>query len=159
MESIQLFQVASRQAEWLSVRQSTVSGNIANANTPGFRAMDVAPFNAVLDNTNMPMATTNPLHFTDATTDQYVVGFTSHLFQRCLEWKPRQDNCGKQRGYQQQDSPHVSLRLSVISQRNLPRRQVSDAAFVQQPRMRPQSSPCVLWLTTSDLSVDDTGAR
>jgi len=73
MESIQLFQVASRQAEWLSVRQSTVSGNIANANTPGFRAMDVAPFNAVLDNTNMPMATTNPLHFTDATTDQYVV--------------------------------------------------------------------------------------
>ena len=73
MESIQLFEVASRQAEWLSVRQSTVSGNIANANTPGFRARDVAPFDAVLQNTNMPMTTTNPLHFTDATTDRYVV--------------------------------------------------------------------------------------
>lgn len=73
MESIQLFQVASRQAEWLSVRQSTVSGNIANANTPGFRAKDVTPFESVLDNTNMPMAATNPMHFVDATTDQYVV--------------------------------------------------------------------------------------
>jgi flagellar basal-body rod protein FlgB len=73
MESIQLFEVASRQAEWLSVRQSTVSGNIANANTPGFRARDVTPFDAVLQNTNMPMATTNPLHFADATTDRYVV--------------------------------------------------------------------------------------
>jgi flagellar basal-body rod protein FlgB len=73
MESIQLFAIASRQAEWLSVRQSTVSGNIANANTPGFRARDVTPFDAVLQNNNMPMATTNPLHFADATTDRYVV--------------------------------------------------------------------------------------
>jgi flagellar basal-body rod protein FlgB len=73
MESIQLFAVASRQAEWLSVRQSTVSGNIANANTPGFRAKDVTPFDAVLQNTTMPMTTTNPLHFTDATADRYVV--------------------------------------------------------------------------------------
>ena len=73
MESIQLFALASRQAEWLSVRQSIVSGNIANANTPGFRAKDVAPFDAVLQNTNMPMASTNPLHLTDASTDQYVV--------------------------------------------------------------------------------------
>lgn len=73
MESIQLFALASRQAEWLSVRQSIVSGNIANANTPGFRAKDVAPFDAVLQNTNMAMAATNPLHITDPSTDRYVV--------------------------------------------------------------------------------------
>lgn len=73
MESIQLFELASRQAEWLSVRQSIVSGNIANANTPGFRAKDVAPFDAVLQNTGMAMAATNPLHITDPSTDQYVV--------------------------------------------------------------------------------------
>ena len=40
MESIQLFALASRQAEWLSTRQTLVSGNIANANTPGFRAKE-----------------------------------------------------------------------------------------------------------------------
>jgi flagellar basal-body rod protein FlgB len=73
MESIQLFELASRQAEWLSVRQSLISGNIANANTPGFRAKDVAAFDAVLQNTQLPMKTTSPLHFTDATTENYVV--------------------------------------------------------------------------------------
>ena len=72
MESIQLFEVASRQAEWLSVRQSVVSGNIANANTPGFRARDVSPFEAVLQNTNLPMAATNPMHIIDASTDRFV---------------------------------------------------------------------------------------
>ena len=73
MESIQLFELASRQAEWLSVRQSIVSGNIANANTPGFRAKDVTPFDAVLQNTTLPMAATNPMHISDPSTDRYVV--------------------------------------------------------------------------------------
>lgn len=73
MESIQLFELASRQAEWLSIRQNIVSGNIANANTPGFRAKDVTAFQSVLDNTNMPMTATSPLHFTDAPTDQFAV--------------------------------------------------------------------------------------
>ena len=74
MESIQLFELASRQAEWLSVRQSLVSGNIANANTPGFKAKDVTSFDAVLQNTQtMPMAATNALHFVDSPTDSYVV--------------------------------------------------------------------------------------
>jgi flagellar basal-body rod protein FlgB len=63
MEPIQLFDLASRQAEWLSVRQQVVAGNIANANTPKFHAKDVSPFNAVLDSTSVTMARTNPAHF------------------------------------------------------------------------------------------------
>ncbi len=50
MQPIQLFALASRQAEWLQVRQQVVTGNIANANTPKFHAKDVTPFQAVLDN-------------------------------------------------------------------------------------------------------------
>lgn len=73
MESIQLFALASRQAEWLSTRQTLISGNIANANTPGFRAKDVAAFDAVLQNTQLPMKATNPLHFTESPTSSYVV--------------------------------------------------------------------------------------
>ena len=65
MESIQLFALASRQAEWLSTRQTLISGNIANANTPGF--------SAVLQNTQLPMKATNPLHFTESPTASYVV--------------------------------------------------------------------------------------
>jgi flagellar basal-body rod protein FlgB len=73
MESIQLFALASRQAEWLSTRQTLISGNIANANTPGFRAKDVTAFDAVLQSTQLPMKATNPLHFTENPTDSFVV--------------------------------------------------------------------------------------
>jgi flagellar basal-body rod protein FlgB len=63
MQPIQLFDLASRQAEWLSVRQQVVAGNIANANTPQFHAKDVTPFQDVLDNHTVGMAQTNPAHF------------------------------------------------------------------------------------------------
>lgn len=62
-QPIQLFSLASRQAEWLSVRQEVVAANIANASTPKYRAKDVTPFNAVLDNSgSMQMARTNAAH-------------------------------------------------------------------------------------------------
>ena len=73
MESIQLFALASRQAEWLSTRQTLISGNIANANTPGFRAKDVSAFDSVLQSTQLPMAASKPLHFTENPTDSFVV--------------------------------------------------------------------------------------
>ena len=65
MQPIQLFDLASRQAEWLSVRQQVVATNIANANTPKYQARDVSPFEAVMQSTgqNMGMAKTNPAHF------------------------------------------------------------------------------------------------
>ncbi|ABS16912.1 MULTISPECIES: flagellar basal body rod protein FlgB [Brucella/Ochrobactrum group] len=62
MSSIHLFDLAARQAQWLSVRQATVAGNVANANTPDFRARDVQPFADVLDKTQLTMAATSPLH-------------------------------------------------------------------------------------------------
>ncbi|MBX4865710.1 MULTISPECIES: flagellar basal body rod protein FlgB [Rhizobium] len=62
MQPIQLFDLASRQAEWLTIRQQVVAGNIANANTPKFRAKDVTPFDAVLERSDITMARTNPAH-------------------------------------------------------------------------------------------------
>lgn len=63
MEPIQLFDLASRQAHWLSVRQTVVSGNIANANTPAYKTKDVEPFETVLQTTGNRMAATHPAHF------------------------------------------------------------------------------------------------
>ncbi|MDE1159722.1 MAG: flagellar basal body rod protein FlgB [Neorhizobium sp.] len=74
MQSIQLFALASRQAEWLSVRQEVVSTNIANANTPKFRAKDVTPFSAVLDSSYVPMARTNPGHIAGDTMETEQIG-------------------------------------------------------------------------------------
>ena len=36
MEPIHLFDLASQQARWLTVRQATVASNVSNANTPGY---------------------------------------------------------------------------------------------------------------------------
>ncbi|MGA1800670.1 flagellar basal body rod protein FlgB [Rhizobium sp. HT1-10] len=74
MQPIQLFDLASRQAEWLSVRQQVVAGNIANANTPKFRAKDVTPFEAVLSNQSVGLARTNPSHLSGMDMDTGGVG-------------------------------------------------------------------------------------
>lgn len=57
-----LFELASSQARYLELRQSTIATNVANANTPGFRARDVEPFNKVLDTMPVRLATTSPAH-------------------------------------------------------------------------------------------------
>jgi len=59
---VYLFDLTSRQAQWLAARQTTISGNVANANTPGYRARDVEPFADVLDKTKLTMAATNGGH-------------------------------------------------------------------------------------------------
>jgi flagellar basal-body rod protein FlgB len=68
MNPIQLFELASRQAEWLSVRQQVVATNIANANTPKYLAKDITPFSAVLEKTGtvQGMAVTQPGHMAAA---------------------------------------------------------------------------------------------
>lgn len=61
---VNLFDLAAKQAEWLSVRQSTIAGNIANVNTPGYRALEVESFSKVLDNTRVGLQATQVSHLT-----------------------------------------------------------------------------------------------
>ena len=66
MSSIYLFDIASQRSHWLSVRQEAISGNIAHANTPGYAAKDVQPFEAVLQSSSrLSMATSDPGHIAD----------------------------------------------------------------------------------------------
>ncbi len=62
MEPIHLFDLASRQIQWLSVRQAVVAQNVSNASTPGYAARDVAAFQDVMDDSSLTMAATNPGH-------------------------------------------------------------------------------------------------
>jgi flagellar basal-body rod protein FlgB len=62
LQPVYLFDLASRHAEWATVRQAVISGNIANANTPGFRAREVEPFQAVMDETRLVLAKTSAGH-------------------------------------------------------------------------------------------------
>jgi flagellar basal-body rod protein FlgB len=66
MGSIHLFDVVSRHNQWLSVRQSTIASNVANANTPGYKPLGVEPFEKVLEGTRLSMLTTHREHLADA---------------------------------------------------------------------------------------------
>ncbi|MET0429662.1 MAG: flagellar basal body rod protein FlgB, partial [Microvirga sp.] len=46
----------------LATRQATIAGNVANANTPGYKARDVVPFAQVLARTGLDMASTATSH-------------------------------------------------------------------------------------------------
>lgn len=62
VQSVQLFQLASFQGNWLSARQAALTSNIANANTPGFKAVDVTPFEKVLKSSSSGVSVTNARH-------------------------------------------------------------------------------------------------
>lgn len=62
MDSIYLFDLASRQAHWLSARQVVIAGNVANADTPDYTAKDVEPFGETLARTRLTLAATEPGH-------------------------------------------------------------------------------------------------
>jgi len=66
LSQIYLLQLASQQAKWLTARQTLVADNIANANTPGYRAKDIRPFAEILDQAQVTMAATNPAHIVPA---------------------------------------------------------------------------------------------
>jgi flagellar basal-body rod protein FlgB len=59
---VNLFDLATRQAQWLSVRQAAIAGNIANVNTPGYRAQEVEPFSKVLDANRVSLQATQASH-------------------------------------------------------------------------------------------------
>ncbi|KQT86011.1 flagellar basal body rod protein FlgB [Aurantimonas sp. Leaf443] len=73
MDQVYLFGLASRRSEWLSTRQTVVAENVANANSPGFKARDVTPFQDVMQATRLAMAGTSGAHMTDGVETGLVV--------------------------------------------------------------------------------------
>ena len=67
LSDIYLFQVASQKSHWLSARQTAVASNVANASTPGYRALDVQPFASLLDSSPITMTLTNASHIAPET--------------------------------------------------------------------------------------------
>ncbi len=49
LDSMSFFQLASQRMEWLGKGQQVVAENIANADTPGFKARDVSPFEDLVE--------------------------------------------------------------------------------------------------------------
>jgi flagellar basal-body rod protein FlgB len=61
--NIPLFDLAERRMAWTDRRQEVLAQNIANLDTPGWQARDLAPFAAVLSGFTAPvLARTDPAH-------------------------------------------------------------------------------------------------
>lgn len=55
-------EIASGHARWLMARQKAVAENISNASSPGYRAVDVAPFANIVAQARDAMSLTAPAH-------------------------------------------------------------------------------------------------
>jgi len=64
MHPVSLFDLAAKQAEWLSLSQKVIAGNVANVNTPNFKAREIVPFAHLLEAgpVNMAMLRTDVAH-------------------------------------------------------------------------------------------------
>ena len=59
---IGLFDLAEKRLAWVDRRQALLAQNVANANTPGYQAKDVAPFAQALAQAAPGLVRTNPMH-------------------------------------------------------------------------------------------------
>ena len=62
--TLDIFKTASAMASHAGARQAIVARNIANADTPGFHAQDIAPFEQTMQSTPVEMRRTRPGHGT-----------------------------------------------------------------------------------------------
>ncbi|HSK41689.1 MAG TPA: flagellar biosynthesis protein FlgG [Arenibaculum sp.] len=63
--SIGLFQVAGRRMEYLAERHRVIAQNVVNANTPGYAARDLVPFDKVMGELRpIAPARTSAMHLT-----------------------------------------------------------------------------------------------
>ncbi len=67
-DNLEIMRMAQSMAVHASARQEAVAQNIANADTPGYRAQDVTPFNDTYETTGThSMRATRSGHFGEAT--------------------------------------------------------------------------------------------
>lgn len=59
---IGLFRLAERRLNWIDQRQAVLAQNVANVNTPGYKARDLTSFAASLAAQGVSMTITDPAH-------------------------------------------------------------------------------------------------
>lgn len=68
LDTISFFNLASDRMQWLAARQKVLAENIANADTPNYRARDVTDFQSFLEKSDAARATGGPSHETTVET-------------------------------------------------------------------------------------------
>lgn len=63
MMDLAVFSIGHARSRWLSARVAATAGNVANADTPGYRPRDVAPFEAAIKAAAVELRQTQAGHF------------------------------------------------------------------------------------------------
>lgn len=59
---------------WLAERQSVTAANIANADTPGYRAREINPFSSYVSQAGLQLVATSPMHLSVPATEARAAG-------------------------------------------------------------------------------------
>jgi flagellar basal-body rod protein FlgB len=85
MQDLAVFSVAQARSRWLAARASAIANNIAHADSPGYKARDVAPFEQALKSAAATVTRTQAGHMSisDSSETQFelvhrAVGTTKH---------------------------------------------------------------------------------
>ncbi|WP_181704762.1 flagellar basal body rod protein FlgB [Chthonobacter rhizosphaerae] len=62
MDPVHLFKLGFDRLSWLSTRQSAIAGNVANANSPGYAAREIEPFDQEMKRFHLRLTATQPRH-------------------------------------------------------------------------------------------------
>ena len=62
MASLSVFDIAGSHARWLMARQAAIADNVAHASSPGYRAVDVKPFEQLVARPELALSTTDARH-------------------------------------------------------------------------------------------------
>lgn len=68
-ENLDLTRMANAMAQRAGARMGVISRNVANADTPGFKAMDLPSFAETFQDSDFAMRATRPEHFGAATSE------------------------------------------------------------------------------------------
>lgn len=73
ISDIPILSMLRTRLQWHQERQRVLAENVANADTPGYHARDLAPpnFERMLQSTSVVLATTNPAHIAAGTGQQF----------------------------------------------------------------------------------------
>jgi flagellar basal-body rod protein FlgB len=87
MQDMAIFAIASQRTRWLATSSANLASNIANADTPGYVARDVVPFDTALASAGLAMSQTTPGHVAPSAAEL-----------RVFETVPRDAAAGKHSG-------------------------------------------------------------
>ena len=81
--NLTVLKLGKERMDWIAERQEVIAENIANLDTPRYVPRDVRPFDEVLATTvsPVPVAATNPKHFTPQLKDPMLVYDTRKTYE------------------------------------------------------------------------------